>query len=173
MRAVCFERQCYALVFASSLPASCSDPRTLSTPAIPPGLLCALALVHLVAAENVTLCWGECKAPMQACTRAASSACLHARTALAPPTAALAAAAGRGVEGQLGNGSPASPNEQYGSGTPVVVSGGHSFLAACSGLSHSCSLEPSGQAWCFGAWGWVDGWVVRKTVWSRLMWQPI
>ncbi|KAI7842019.1 hypothetical protein COHA_004220 [Chlorella ohadii] len=33
---------------------------------------------------------------------------------------------------------------------PVTVAGGHSFASVCSGFVHSCALEPSGKAWCWG-----------------------
>ncbi|KAI7840642.1 hypothetical protein COHA_005663 [Chlorella ohadii] len=52
---------------------------------------------------------------------------------------------GRGADGQLGNGMPAAAEgDSYGSQTPVVVSGGRSFASVCSGMAHSCALEPSG-----------------------------
>ncbi len=54
--------------------------------------------------------------------------------------AALGPHAGRGADGQLGNGMPAAEGDSYGSQTPVVVSGGRSFASVCSGMSHSCAL---------------------------------
>lgn len=35
---------------------------------------------------------------------------------------------------------------------PVEVLGGHSFVAVCNGYDHSCAVEPSGKAWCWGEW---------------------
>ena len=33
---------------------------------------------------------------------------------------------------------------------PVQVLGGQSFADVCTGERHSCGLEPSGKAWCWG-----------------------
>lgn len=38
----------------------------------------------------------------------------------------------------------------YYSSVPMPVSGGHSFAAVCAGDWHSCALEKSGTAWCWG-----------------------
>ena len=65
--------------------------------------------------------------------------------------------AGDGSYGQLGDGKsiPWAPNSFQGithqSSVPVEVLGGHSFAAVYAGGGHSCGLEPSGQAWCWGA----------------------
>jgi len=50
--------------------------------------------------------------------------------------------------GQLGTGTPADF-----SATPVVVSGGHTFVSLSSGTAHSCALTSAGEAWCWGAGG--------------------
>ena len=52
--------------------------------------------------------------------------------------------AGNGSLGQLGNGLGNKSN------VPVEVLGGHSFAAVCTGFQHSCAVEPSGKAWCWG-----------------------
>lgn len=52
---------------------------------------------------------------------------------------------GANAFGQLGNGT------QTGSGTPVAVSGGLSFLRVTTGASHSCGLTAAGEGYCWGA----------------------
>jgi alpha-tubulin suppressor-like RCC1 family protein len=46
---------------------------------------------------------------------------------------------------QLGNG---SGNSQQNS--PVAVAGTHTFTAITAGTTHTCALDTSGQAWCWG-----------------------
>ena len=49
---------------------------------------------------------------------------------------------------------------------PVAVSGGHPFTSVSAGGSHTCAIDPSGQAWCWGhdAEGQLgDGWVWERT----------
>lgn len=50
-------------------------------------------------------------------------------------------------------------NLPYGSNLPVPVSGNRSFATMCNGNYHSCGLEPSGKAWCWGKRG------VHKALW--------
>lgn len=56
-------------------------------------------------------------------------------------------AAGDGSFAQLGDG---QFSELYNSSVPVQAAGGRSFTTGCTGGIHSCALEPSGQAWCWG-----------------------
>ncbi|PRW05781.1 regulator of chromosome condensation RCC1 [Chlorella sorokiniana] len=57
---------------------------------------------------------------------------------------------GDGSFGNLGNGVGTGVGDSYQSNVPVEVSGSHLFTAVCTGLTHSCALEASGQAWCWG-----------------------
>lgn len=59
-------------------------------------------------------------------------------------------AAGDGSFGNLGNGKGPFTADSYFSNVPVEVSGGHLFDTVCAGVTHSCALEPSGKAWCWG-----------------------
>lgn len=59
--------------------------------------------------------------------------------------------AGDGSYGQLGDGSGQGKDGSHKSATPVEVAGGHLFMAGCTGERHSCALEASGKAWCWGA----------------------
>jgi alpha-tubulin suppressor-like RCC1 family protein len=52
---------------------------------------------------------------------------------------------GWNFDGQLGTGSAGAP-----SGTPVIVAPRLSFLAIASGHSHTCAVEGSGVAYCWG-----------------------
>ena len=58
--------------------------------------------------------------------------------------------AGDGSYGQLGNGTANVTEGPSSSDVPILVSGNHSFATVCTGFTHSCALEPSGQAWCWG-----------------------
>lgn len=58
-------------------------------------------------------------------------------------------AAGNGGHGQLGNGD-ASLDYGEKSSIPVLVAGDLPFAAVCTGLQHSCALDSSGKAWCWG-----------------------
>lgn len=55
--------------------------------------------------------------------------------------------AGDGSTGQLGDG---NSGDGYRAALPVTVHGDHEFVAVCTGLSHSCGLDASGRAWCWG-----------------------
>lgn len=52
---------------------------------------------------------------------------------------------GGGANGQLGSGSTPTDAE-----VPVPVSGGHTFTDLSAGGLHTCGLDPSGLAWCWG-----------------------
>lgn len=57
---------------------------------------------------------------------------------------------GRGTLGGLGNGTTVETQL-----TPVLVSGGHQFVALAAGSNSNCALDVLGAAWC---WGWsADG----------------
>jgi alpha-tubulin suppressor-like RCC1 family protein len=60
-------------------------------------------------------------------------------------TANQAVCWGLNQNGQLGDNN--APNEN----TPVVVAGGHTFVAVTAGLRHTCALDSTGAAWCWGA----------------------
>lgn len=53
--------------------------------------------------------------------------------------------AGANSNGQLGDG---TTNKLA---TPVVVAGGRNFRSINCGFAHSCALDSSGKAWCWGA----------------------
>lgn len=103
-------------------------------------MLCALACATVVAGQqNVTLCWGK------ACTLLVLVLHLHQDVLYSPfipPSLA-----GRGKHGQLGDGKNGT---RHYSAVPVAVLGGHSFISVCTGWTHSCGLEASGQAYCWG-----------------------
>jgi alpha-tubulin suppressor-like RCC1 family protein len=52
---------------------------------------------------------------------------------------------------------------------PIQVSGGHSFTAIASGVTHSCALKANGEAWCwgggyeFGGLGYLGDGAVRQS----------
>lgn len=52
---------------------------------------------------------------------------------------------GAGADGQLGDGAGADRS------TPVLVSGGHVFLAVSAGRAHTCGVKNDGSVWCWGA----------------------
>ncbi len=60
---------------------------------------------------------------------------------------------GRGVDGELGNGTADSP-------APLEVTGGHSFVALSAGSSGTCGRKASGEVWC---WGENDVWGLSAT----------
>ena len=61
--------------------------------------------------------------------------------------------AGDGSYGQLGNGQGNYTRGSFYSSVPVQVLGDKSFSQVCTADRHSCALEPSGKAWCWGAKG--------------------
>lgn len=65
-------------------------------------------------------------------------------------TPSLLRRAGDGSYGQLGSGQGSFSRDSYNSSVPVQVVGGTSFAQVCTGDRHSCALEPSGKAWCWG-----------------------
>lgn len=126
------------------------------SPTLPAVLLCLLVFVASsgAVAENVTLCWGEAgaeggrmHADICACRpqRGHLPSSQEGRWRLRPmPTA------GDASYGQLGDGQGNGDFGSLSSNVPVEVAGGRSFAAGCTGQFHSCALEPSGQAWCWG-----------------------
>lgn len=58
--------------------------------------------------------------------------------------------AGNGSWGQLGNGRGSYRAGSYTASTPVQVLGGRSFASVCTGDRHSCGLDSTGKAWCWG-----------------------
>ena len=52
--------------------------------------------------------------------------------------------AGSNSWGQLGTGTTANAR------VPTAVSGGRAFMAITGGYSHSCAVDTSGSAWCWG-----------------------
>ena len=122
------------------------------------GLLC-VALLRLVAAENVTLCWGKTlrqEGPVcHRCDGCSSAQCgVHCAGLDCKEghlTCRSGPCAGLGSDGQLGNGMLRFSTD-YESKVPVVVMGNHSFKFVCTAFSHSCALEQSGKAWCWGEW---------------------
>jgi alpha-tubulin suppressor-like RCC1 family protein len=50
--------------------------------------------------------------------------------------------------GEVGNGTVAA--SPYGVLTPTAVTGGHAFASIDVGGYHTCALEPTGAAWCWG-----------------------
>ena len=52
---------------------------------------------------------------------------------------------GRNQSGQLGTGTTSGPELE-----PVAVTGGHTFVQLVAGESHTCGLERTGQAYCWG-----------------------
>lgn len=53
--------------------------------------------------------------------------------------------------GQLGVGSAGGSGGLNKSNTPVQVVGGHVFRSVVTGTDHSCAIDGSGAAWCWGA----------------------
>ena len=53
---------------------------------------------------------------------------------------------GAGEHGQLGGG----PGSQAPADTPVAVTGSERFAAVSTGFDHTCALNESGMAWCWG-----------------------
>lgn len=68
---------------------------------------------------------------------------------------------GSGASGELGDGNSSSTFEPWApvhnSSVPVEVRANASFAAVCTGGAHSCALEPSGKAWCWGERGGRHG----------------
>lgn len=48
------------------------------------------------------------------------------------------------MSGELGNNTTSS------SARPVAVAGGHTFRSIDCGYQHTCALDDSGKAWCWG-----------------------
>lgn len=69
---------------------------------------------------------------------------------LIAPTPSAAVGTGDGSDGQLGNGQGTFVPESYNTSVPVQVVGDTSFAQVCTGDRHTCALEPSGKAWCWG-----------------------
>lgn len=99
---------------------------------------------------------------MLACLRAGSQAAPAAQAQVARwahslqpddnvQTKSPAATVGYGSEGQLGHGMETYESGAYSSKVPVVVAGKHSFTSVCTGQTHTCALDATGKAWCFGA----------------------
>lgn len=83
------------------------------------------------------------------CVRVCFRACMHARDQSCGSNAQCRS----GTKGQLGNGnsSPdAVPGEGYNSSKPLPVAGGHTFAAIETSSWHTCALETTGKAWCWG-----------------------
>lgn len=55
---------------------------------------------------------------------------------------------GRSIEGQLGVPASTDPSGEY--WEPVQVAGGQTFTAITAGNRHTCALDASGAAWCWG-----------------------
>jgi len=53
---------------------------------------------------------------------------------------------GSGRNGQLGDGDTTGATKF----SPVAVLGGHTFTSVTAGNGHTCGLDPSGLAWCWG-----------------------
>ena len=54
---------------------------------------------------------------------------------------------GRDLNGQVGDG-PASQADKH---APVAVTGGLTFISLTGGASHTCGIDTTGTAWCWGA----------------------
>jgi alpha-tubulin suppressor-like RCC1 family protein len=65
--------------------------------------------------------------------------------------ALLAFVAGLGSCGGGGGGDGSSAVESSGSAEPVLVVGVASAIAIATGWAHSCAVDDTGQAWCWGA----------------------
>jgi alpha-tubulin suppressor-like RCC1 family protein len=57
---------------------------------------------------------------------------------------------GRNLFGELGDGTPTSPENPANQNIPVLVSGGLSFASVSAGGFHSCGVTPGGDAYCWG-----------------------
>lgn len=115
------------------------------------GLLCLLTFLQLAAAQNVTVCWGKGRErTSMLASRFTSSACRTNAGCAFVQTKSPAVTVGSGSDGQLGHGMVADSGS-YSSKVPVVVAGNHSFASVCTGQSHTCALDATGKAWCFGA----------------------
>ena len=74
---------------------------------------------------------------------------------------------GGNFQGQTGNGG--SEAEYL---TPVPVAGGHTFVGSSSaGGSHSCGVDPAGDAWCWGAYSDDGSTPVRVP--GGIQWQSV
>ena len=96
------------------------------------------------AAQDLTLCWGKPAACI--CARPARPNVMRHRGAGCAEACTAPLAAGEGSSGQLGIERGLSDVEV----SPKIVLGGYSFSTVCTGSQHSCALQPSGQAWCWG-----------------------
>jgi hypothetical protein len=63
-----------------------------------------------------------------------------------PHTSPCGLRAGKGEDGQLGNGGNANSN------VPMAVAGGRTFAAISAGAFHTCGVDSGGSAWCWGEW---------------------
>ena len=110
-------------------------------------------------AKNVTLCWGELSIRAAcACVcqpRQVAGTCIVASWALT--CRPCLQVAGKDAFTQLGKGNATvvvlddgSTFNEYNSSSPVQVSEDLLFAVVCSGPSHSCALDPGGNAWCWG-----------------------
>jgi alpha-tubulin suppressor-like RCC1 family protein len=66
-------------------------------------------------------------------------------------TAGAAWCWGSNVYGQLGDGTTMEWTWPYGTGTPVAVTGGHTFTAVSAGDYHSCGVTSANEAYCWGS----------------------
>lgn len=57
---------------------------------------------------------------------------------------------GDGSYAQLGDGEGDFSESSHNSNVPVEVLGGRTFSSVCTSGVHSCGLESTGKAWCWG-----------------------
>jgi alpha-tubulin suppressor-like RCC1 family protein len=78
---------------------------------------------------------------------------------------------GNDYEGQLGDGTPPETSN-LGRGTPVRAQADASFVAVTAGGLHTCAIDTSHRAWCWGAAPLGDGTMTTRSVPTKVLGLP-